>query len=462
MTEDITTPVGVTKNKLWAAYKELKAQRDAAGDSGPATTTAVAQQKKARAAVKAASDVNVTGLSDGVTQLLERIDGAKTTYDELQTAIDTKKQELQEVHGIEVEANTLVLIAETKEQLVERKEAQAAELVTEAQERAAALLQAANEAEKAQAQQRQRTEQEWKYSFARQKRQEEDTFQDALTLRAKAAAEREAALASDVNVTGLSDGVTQLLERIDGAKTTYDELQTAIDTKKQELQEVHGIEVEANTLVLIAETKEQLVERKEAQAAELVTEAQERAAALLQAANEAEKAQAQQRQRTEQEWKYSFARQKRQEEDTFQDALTLRAKAAAEREAAVQEREDQADQKDEEITYLKEEVERLGAQTQEKIDEAVLVAKEGARRSAAIAKGMDDKGHQADTSIKTARISTLEEQVDDLATRLERQQQRVEDANTKLADMARASLQAGADAATVAKISEVAAGGGKK
>jgi chromosome segregation ATPase len=268
--------------------------------------------------------------------------------------------------------------------------------------------------------------------------------------------------ASSVNVTGLSEGVNQLLEKINGAKTTYDELEAAINAKKEELKNVHGIETEANTLVAIAETKEQLVETRTQQAEKILTEAKERAAALLQAAQEVDKEQTQQQQRKHQEWTYEFGRHQKTEEDTFQDVLDKRAKIASKREAAVQEREEQAGRLETLVERLGQDLEQQITQTQEQIDEASAAAAERAKKGANITFSMEKKGLEAQASIQNARIQTLEEQALDLTTRLEKAAILVEHANQKVTEMAQASLKAGADAATVAKLSEIAAGAGKK
>jgi chromosome segregation ATPase len=270
------------------------------------------------------------------------------------------------------------------------------------------------------------------------------------------------AAASSVNITGLSDSVQKLMDDISNAKTIYDDLQTAIETKKSELQEVHGIEAEANTLVVLVETKDQLVSQKEEQARALVTEATERAQALLEAAKDKDAQMAENRKREEEEWSYRFGRSKKEAEDTLQDTLDQRVKAIEEREGEVEEREAKVTEYETTVQDLEDSIARTEAAVEQRIEEAVTSAAAKAKTSANIQLAMEKKTFEAEASIKAARIETLEERVAELLGQLADQQDLVSEANNKLSEMAKASLQAGADAQTVAKITEVAAGANKK
>ena len=59
-------------------------------------------------------------------------------------------------------------------------------------------------------------------------------------------------------------------------------------------------------------------------------------------------------------------------------------------------------------------------------------------------------------------METLYDKVTDLTSQLTRANEMIAGANDQVADMAKSALQAQADAATVSKVSEIAAGSSKK
>ena len=276
-----------------------------------------------------------------------------------------------------------------------------------------------------------------------------------------------------VSIEGIESTVTTLLQSVSEAKDAYDEIQTAIDAKKDELKDVHALEVEANSLVALVATKEAMVEEYKLKSIGVLENAREfeketydklrkeaikeREALAFEITNAKEV-----QEREKSEWEYKFQRTKEKLSDELQDELADRMKGVAEREAERGNKEDTLESLEEKIVSLNLVIDQMVVNKQTEIDTAVDVAKNKANKSAAIARSYDEKSHASEISISNANIDNLKEQVIDLKIRLENTEARVQVANTKLAEMANNALRAGADAATVAKVSEIAAGGGKK
>lgn len=278
--------------------------------------------------------------------------------------------------------------------------------------------------------------------------------------------------ASTIKVDAVEKSVMDLLAKISGGKSQYNEIVTAIDTKKGELKDILGLEAEANSLVAIVATKDKLVADKTAEAKEIITIAEDKASTVVTEALTRQKdvneeirqtklAITKERNRDEEEYNYSLDRKKKSDTDALQDVLDAKVKVIVDREKAVQLREDDIEELEETVTKLENNIEILNGSIDDKVNEAVAKAKKGAETSANIAKAMDKKGWEATISIKDARITTLEEKVDDLSVQVENAHNAVADAQDKVSNIATSALQAQADAATVTEVSKIAANGKK-
>ncbi len=279
--------------------------------------------------------------------------------------------------------------------------------------------------------------------------------------------------AQSVDVNSIDSVVNGLLKNVESAKSTFEDLQVAINTKKSELNEVHGIEVEANTLVAIVATKDKLVAEKEEQARQILEEAQLKAddlrhSARVDAQRVKEETELQRRDdettrlREKEQYEYSFAREKRTKIDEVQDEINKKVKVLVERTVEIEAREEASDTQDARILDLQSQIEGLEENQETLVQAAIEKAKASAATSANIAKAMDKKGYEADMSIMTAEVKTLKDQLADHRARLESAQNQVQAANERSTALAQSALQAGADAATVSEVSKIAAGSGKK
>ena len=108
--------LGSTKKEIWDAYKETKAELD--NYKKPESTVAKAKEDAIKEAVFATDSIQIDSLTSILSTITESISNFKKQYDDLIVAIQSKKEELKEIHGIEVSANDLAALAATKEQLI--------------------------------------------------------------------------------------------------------------------------------------------------------------------------------------------------------------------------------------------------------------------------------------------------------------------------------------------------------
>jgi len=274
------------------------------------------------------------------------------------------------------------------------------------------------------------------------------------------------AVASSVNVDVVEKAVNELVAKVSDTKEQYSSIVTAIDAKKKELKEILDLEVEANSLVALITTKDQLVAKKDAEAEALIENAKARALEIADEAKarrtEAEEyirnlnaTSKQARDRENEEYVYNFARKKKAELDAHNDDIASKYKVLDEREATIATRESTVKALDTEIAELK-------ATMDVRVAKAEADAKRSAEASANIVKSMLVKDHESSVAIKDARIATLEEKVADLTAQLAKAQDQVVSAHEKVTEMAKGAFQAQGDSATITRVAEMAVSSGNK
>jgi len=280
-------------------------------------------------------------------------------------------------------------------------------------------------------------------------------------------------VAEAVDVAGIVASVENVVAGLQAAKGTFDELNKAIDAKKDELEEVHGIEVEVNTLVAVVDAKDRLVEERTEKAQEILRDAKEEAEriadnahaesnSLVREAAEADALADRNRRRSEEEWQYTFQRNTKAQLDKVADNIAAQKKELAERVSEVDEREAQADEIQAKIDELTDKLEVAEVAAQERVAVAVEEAIAKTRRSEGFSKTMIEKDLNSKLAIANAKIEGLESQVADLQDRLERADSQIASANERVTNIATSAMQSGADAATIAELHKIAAGSGNK
>jgi chromosome segregation ATPase len=280
-------------------------------------------------------------------------------------------------------------------------------------------------------------------------------------------------LARTVDVNATASTAETIATGLREAKAEFDEVEAAIAKAKAELEDVHGIQAEADSLAALVAAKDRLVAEREEKAKVILSEAQEGAARLrdeaqadadkLRAdAQEADRLAAQTRQRTQAEWDYDFSRKKRQAIDEVQDAIDVKRKSLDAREASLVEREKQADELDAKIADLESTIEAMKADLQAKVDAALEEGKKKAERSFGFQKQIIEKDHEGKLRVLEAANESLKERLAEMQTRLASAEAQVNAAGQRVTEIATASLKSQGDAATISKVAEVAAGAGVK
>lgn len=280
-------------------------------------------------------------------------------------------------------------------------------------------------------------------------------------------------MAEKVNIDDVGEAVENLVAGLQEAKATFLDLKEAIDAKKKELKEVHDLEAEVNSLVAVMATKDKLVKDREEYASEILKQAKDEVAVIIKKANEeanaiAEASKAKSiedekaRKRIQDEWEYSFQRSKKAKIDLLADEIDSKNKQLTERELAISLREEKQEEVEAEIEELKDKLLAAENATTDLIEAAVAKAKASADKSFAFQKQLIEKEYKGQLAVLESDNKSLHAQVVELSRRLDRAENQVQAANDKVTAIATGALQAAGDKATIAKVSEIAAGSQSK
>ena len=202
MTEKTDLPnisMANTKKELLEAYEEAKEHFESLSkdllDAEKArkrlekkVATATADEQAAQDPLKRLHDLRGT-ISRELTELAERFETEIETYRKIQTAIETKNEELNTIYEVETAASDLAALIDAqrvKKEQFEREmqdqkgafEAEMEEIRTQRQREKADRDRGVKEQAEAIDKQRQRDKEEYEYTFARDKAQRKNTLDD--------------------------------------------------------------------------------------------------------------------------------------------------------------------------------------------------------------------------------------------------------------------------------------------
>lgn len=286
-------------------------------------------------------------------------------------------------------------------------------------------------------------------------------------------AEAAVMMARSVDVDSTASGAEIIAKGIREAKAEFDEIETAIEKAKAELENVHGIQVEADSLAAIVAVKDRLVAEREEKAKAILEGAKAEASDIENAANayadklradaqEANRDAEQARQRAQSEWNYEFARNKKHAYDEVQDAIDAKRRSLDDREADITEREVVADERDAEIASLESTIEAMKVDIDYKVEAARDDGRKSAERSFGFQKQIIEKDHEGKLRVLEGTNESLRERLAEMQARLVSAEAQVNAASQRVTEIATASLRAQGDAATISRVAEVAAGAGQK
>jgi chromosome segregation ATPase len=261
-----------------------------------------------------------------------------------------------------------------------------------------------------------------------------------------------------MDISAIDGVLSTLVGQITDLKSQYEDIITAIEAKKVELKDVHGIEVSANDLAALAAVKEKLVTDADEKAKEIRKSADTYYEEIIEKSSDKKNDLEVSRRRELEVYSYETDRKRSMSDDAVDDALRTKLKSLNTRQEELEARESDVESQEAEVAELNDKIVKLETSIEVKVEAAATSAKEKAERSAMFASNMSKANGAADAKIAESTINSLEEKVEDLQLQLSKADKSVINANEQLAAMAKSALGAQGDAATIAEVSKIAAG----
>jgi hypothetical protein len=266
------------------------------------------------------------------------------------------------------------------------------------------------------------------------------------------------ASANSMDISAIDGVLSTLVGQITDLKSQYEDIITAIEAKKAELKDVHGIEVSANDLAALAAVKEKLVTDADEKAKDIRDRADTYYNEIIENSSDKKNDLEVSRRRELEVYSYETDRKRSMSNDAVDDALRTKLKSLDTRETELNGREDDLEQREAEVEVLNNKITELENSTAEKVAKSYVDGEDKAKRSAQYASSMAKMGAESKAEIQEGRINSLEEKITDLIAQLDKSNSIIENQVNQISDMAKSALNAQADAATIKKVAEVAAG----
>jgi len=264
----------------------------------------------------------------------------------------------------------------------------------------------------------------------------------------------------------LSRELTELAERFETEIETYRKIQSAIETKNEELNTIYGVETAASDLAALIDAqrvKKEQFERDmqdqkgafEAEMEEIRTQWQREKADLDRRAKEHAEAIDKQRQREKEEYEYTFARDKAQRKNALDDELQTLEKGLAlkrsefenesqNRTAELDTREESIASREKEMEILQKEVESFPKRSEDTVQKAVADATERLTINFKGDKALMEARFEGERNVLMEKIQALEKmvasqaaQISDLAKKNELAYEKVQDIANRAVTSAR-------------------------
>ena len=264
----------------------------------------------------------------------------------------------------------------------------------------------------------------------------------------------------------LSRELTELAERFETEIETYRKIQSAIETKNEELNTIYGVETAASDLAALIDAqrvKKEQFERDmqdqkgafEAEMAEIRTQWQREKADRDRSVREHAEAIDKQRQREKEEYEYTFARDKAQRKNALDDELQTLEKGltvkrsefeneSQNRTAALDTREEFIASREKEMETLQKEVESFPKRNEDAVQKAVADATERLTMNFKGDKALMEARFEGQRNVLMEKIEALEKmvasqaaQISDLAKKNELAYEKVQDIANRAVTSAR-------------------------
>ncbi|MDH4267064.1 MAG: hypothetical protein OEW45_15645 [Deltaproteobacteria bacterium] len=250
--------------------------------------------------------------------------------------------------------------------------------------------------------------------------------------------------------------LTQIGDKLEDEVNKFKAIQSAIELREKELQELYEIEKAALTLAALIETQNQKRQQFEAEMAGRKEELnQDIQTQRLEWAKEKEEYEAQikerdltekkRREREKEEYDYSFKRQQMLAKDKFEDERARLEKEIqlrkAQMEGELKEREKLIAQKEEELNELRKKVSLFPKEMETTVGKAVKETTEKLILEAKNREELLKKEFIGERNVLTTRIESLEKTVKEQSTQIAGLTQFLEKANQKVQEIAVKALE---------------------
>ena len=267
----------------------------------------------------------------------------------------------------------------------------------------------------------------------------------------------------------ISRELTELAEHFETEIETYRKIQSAIETKKEELNTIYEVETAASDLAALIDAqrvKKEQFEREmqdqkgafEAEMEEIRTQWQREKADRDRRVKEQAEAIDKQRQREKEEYEYTFARDKAQRKNTLDDELQILEKELTvkrsgfenetqNRTAELDTREKIITDREKDMETLQKEVESFPRRNEAAVQKAVADTTEGLTRNFKGDKALMDARFEGERNVLMGKIEALEKmvalqaaQISDLAKKNELAYEKVQDIANRAVTSARRDM----------------------
>ena len=260
----------------------------------------------------------------------------------------------------------------------------------------------------------------------------------------------------------ISRELTELADRFETEIETYRKIQTAIETKKEELNTIYEVETAASDLAALIDAqrlKKEQFERQmqdqketfEAEMKEIRAQWQREKADREQRVKDQAEAIDKQRKREKEEYEYNFARDKAQRKNTLNDELQALEKALGSPErpvmAELDAREKTIANRENDMESLQKEVESFPKRNEAAVQKAVADTRESLTRNFKSDQALMEARFEGERNVLMGKIEALEKavasqaaQINDLAKKNELAYEKVQDIANRAVTSARRDM----------------------
>lgn len=270
---------------------------------------------------------------------------------------------------------------------------------------------------------------------------------------------------SEFDATLLKNGLAQVVDKIDTVLAEYREIEKAIAIKKEEIQDLYGIEAESTKIFDLVNTHKSIMEdlkiKKDTELKALELKIDEANKTYLENMKKIKD----ERKKDEEEYEYNFARSKKLRADEFEDEckvaqdnfdeeLYAKYQILSEKENDLVAKEKELHSQVEYIEKLSEQVASFEALKSMAVEEAVTKTKESATKGFTFQKTIMEKDYQGKLALLESQLQNSESIIFSLKQSNDQLSKKLEDSYAKIESLAGKVVEASSDSRLVASLQD--------